>query len=245
MLTRRALEHDENGKGDHQTDDRVGERKSHGDPYGSCDHGQRREPVGPRVEPVGDECRRPDPSSHPDAVERDQFVAEEPDETGDDQYRHVGQRPRIEQAKHRLVRRDHRGKGDHRDDEDAREVLAAAITIGVAPRGRSPAEHEGDEQRDRGQRIGKVVHGVGEQRDRPGDHHDDGLCHGGGQEHRKADLHGANACGAGRQAGVDRVRGVVAVRPEDRHHGVPPARRNRRPCPWPWRGSLFTIARMS
>ena len=77
---------------------------------------------------------------------------------------------------------DRRGQGDHRDDEQPGEVFGAAEAVGVAAGGGAPAQRERDPQRDRGQRVGEVVDGVGQQRDRPGERHDHQLRDGGGAE---------------------------------------------------------------
>ena len=86
------------------------------------------------------------------------------------------------------------------------------------------AQRERDPQRDRGQGVGEVVDGVGQQRDRPGDQHDDQLRDRGGAEREQADLDRPDAGGAGFQRAVDAVGGVVAVRGEDL-----PQRRRARP----------------
>jgi hypothetical protein len=64
------------------------------------------------------------------------------------------------------------------------------------------------------------VDGVGEQRDRSGEQDNDGLQHAGDEQGHQADLDCAYTMGAGFQRGVDRVRGVVAVRAENRQHGT-------------------------
>ena len=120
----------------------------------------------------------------------------------------------VDQAAHRLDRGDRRRQGDHRDHEQPGQVFGAAESVGVAAGGGLGAQGERDPQRDRGQRVGEVVDGVGQQRDRAGDHHDHQLRDRGGAQRQQADLHRPDTGGAGFQRAVDAVGGVVAVRGE-------------------------------
>ena len=78
----------------------------------------------------------------------------------------------VDEAADRFDAGDDGGQGDHRDHEQSGEVFGAAESVGVAAGGGLGAQRERDPQRDRGQRVGEVVDGVGQQRDGPGDHHD-------------------------------------------------------------------------
>jgi CheY-like chemotaxis protein len=106
------------------------------------------------------------------------------------------------------------GHGDHRDHKQPGEVFDAAESVGVAAGGGAPAQCECDPQRDRGQGVGKVMDGVGQQGDRAGDQHDHQLGDGGGAECEQADLDRADTGDAGFQRAVDAVGGVMAVRCE-------------------------------
>ena len=99
-------------------------------------------------------------------------------------------------------------------DHDAGEVLGAAVPVGVAAGGRAPPDHERDEQRHGGQRVGDVVQRVAEQRDRAGDDHDDGLERGGDAEHGQRDPDRADAFAAASSAGRPgrRCRASAAAR---------------------------------
>ena len=61
---------------------------------------------------------------------------------------------------------------DHREDEQAGEVLRAPVAVGVPPGGGPTTDDERDPQWDRRQGVGEVVDGVGEQGHRPRDGHD-------------------------------------------------------------------------
>ena len=217
-------------------DEGVGEREPGEYAEGAEDDGQRGEAVGAGVQAVGDERRGADASSDADAVERDELVAGEPDQSCGDEDADVGDGFGVEEAADRLVSGDDGRQRDHGDDEDSGQVFGSSVAVGVAPRCRSTAEGEGDPQRERGQRVGEVVDGVGEQRDRSGQHDDDGLQHAGDEQGDQADLDCAYALGAGFQRGVDRVRGVVAVRAENRQKGTAdaPSCPCPCPCPCPW-----------
>jgi hypothetical protein len=102
--------------------------------------------------------------------------------------------------------------GDHEDDDDAGQILGPAEPIGVRPRRRSPADDERDAQRDGGQRVGDVVQGVAEQRDRAGDQHDHHLDGRGGTEHGQRDPQGTQTLAGRLHRRVDLVGRVVRVR---------------------------------
>ena len=138
-------------------------------------HRQRGEAVGAGVQTVGNQCGRTDSAADADPVQRHQLVADEADEACGGDPAHVLDLHRVNQPHHGLVPGDDRRKGDHRDDEEPGQIFGAAEAVGVAPRRRACAEHERDPQRHRRQRIGEVVNGVRRQRNRPGEHHDDGL----------------------------------------------------------------------
>ena len=141
----------------------------------------------------------------------------------------LADRLRVDQPPDRLVAGDDGGQRDHGDDEHAGEVLGPAVAVGVAAGGGAAAEGERDPQRHGGQRVGEVVDGVGQQRDRSGDQHDGSCSTAVTSRTDQADLQRPDALGAGLQRRVDRVGGVVAVRPQHRPQPAP-----RRPCPCPW-----------
>ena len=85
------------------------------DTAGAEQHGQRGEAVGAGVQPVGDQRGRADPAADADAVERDEFVADEADEAGGGDPADVLDRRRVDQPADRLVAGDDRGQRDHRD----------------------------------------------------------------------------------------------------------------------------------
>ena len=83
-----------------------------------------------------------------------------------------------------LAQRDEAGHQDDDGDDDAREVLHAAVAEGVTPVGPAPGElgaHNGD---DGGQRVGGIVHAVQDDGDGMG-HEPDGHLE--GDEQRIAD----------------------------------------------------------
>ena len=90
----------------------------------------------------------------------------------------------VQQPLDRLVGGEHAGERDHGDHEQPGQVFGAAVAVGVALGRRATAERERDQQRDRGQRVGDVVQGVAQQRDRPGQHHHDRLDGGGDRRGR-------------------------------------------------------------
>ena len=91
--------------GDEQADDGVGEREAQRDTAGAEQHGQRGESVGAGVQPVGDQRGRADAATDADAVERDEFVADEPDQTGRGDPADVFDRDGVDQPADRFDRR--------------------------------------------------------------------------------------------------------------------------------------------
>ena len=120
------------------------------------------------------------------------------------------QRDWIDQPADGLDGGHHRGDRDHRHDEQPGQVLNSPKAVRVAAGGGPTAHSERDPQRHRGQRVGEVVHGVGEQGDRARDRDDGELRRSGDAEHDQADLDGPDACGAVARGVVDAVRVVVA-----------------------------------
>jgi hypothetical protein len=120
-------------------------------------HGQAGEPVDPRVMAVGFECRRSDPPAGADAVDRDPFVAEEPDQAGDRGRQQIAGRLRMDQAIDRLPGSDQRRDEDDRHHRDPREVLDPTQAVGQPARRRAPAQDEGGGERNGGQRVAGVV----------------------------------------------------------------------------------------
>ncbi len=108
---------------------------------------------------------------------------------------------------------DCRGR-DHCEHEQSGEVLGAPIPVGVALVGGAAPEPESDEQGDGGEGVGKVVNGVGEQRDRAGGGDDDDLYDSGDHQGEERNLDGTDPPLIAFQRRVDGVDGVVAVGPE-------------------------------
>lgn len=67
----RASKHDEDGQGDQDADDRVGQVVAEEDAKSARNDCQGGEPVRTSMQTVGDQCCRADPASDPDAIDRD------------------------------------------------------------------------------------------------------------------------------------------------------------------------------
>ena len=94
--------HGEDSDGDEQADDGVGEREFECDTSGAEKHCQRGESVGAGVESVGDQGRRADPAADADAVDGDEFVADEADESGGGDPSEVFDRDGVDEAAYRF-----------------------------------------------------------------------------------------------------------------------------------------------
>lgn len=167
------------------------------------------------MHPVRDQSGRANPTTSADPIEGNGFVSGEPDNTGGEHPPEVGQGRGVGEAADGFHTSHDRGQGDHRDDEQARQVLGSSEPVGVAPGGGATAECERDPQRHSSQRIREIVDRVGEQSHGPADRDDPQLRHGRGAQDDETDLDRADALSAGFQRVVDRVGGIVAVWDED------------------------------
>jgi hypothetical protein len=170
------------------------------------------------VEAVGDEGGGADATADPDAVRGDELVASEPDgASGRDPPGPVDGLG-VDEPVDGLPRGDAGRQGDHGHDEDAGQVLGAAVAVRVTPVGGPAPEPERDAERHRGEGVGEVVDGVGQQGHRAGQRDHDDLEHRGDAEAAEADDQRphALAVGGGR---VDGIGMVVAVRREQVANG--------------------------
>lgn len=85
------------------------------------------------------------------------------------------------------------GEGDHENDEQPREIFGTAEPVGVAARGCTPAEDEGNPQRNSGERVGEIMDGISQERDGTAEDDHDSLKDGCDQQDQKADLQSTDA----------------------------------------------------
>ena len=140
-------------------------------------------PVYEGVLAVGDHRVRADAAADADLHHRDELVADEADYSCQGDPLEVFQRQRIEQALDGLIKDIGGAEADGDDDEDAGDILKAAVAVGVALVGGAAGDIEGEEQRDGVERVAQIVHGIRQQRHAAARHIDDDL-QGGGQAER-------------------------------------------------------------
>jgi len=157
----------EDRHGDQEADDRVCEPPPERNTSGAEEHGQAGEPVGARMQAVGNEGRAADPPADPDPIPRDDLVADEPDDGGARDGPQVGDGAGVDEPVDRFVGCQPAGERDHRDHEQATQILGPSVAVGVARSGRTAREPERDQQRHGSERVGDVVQGIAEERDRP------------------------------------------------------------------------------
>ncbi len=211
------VEHGQDRPGDGQADHRVGPAPAEGNPARPEQHRQRGEPVGARVQPVGDQRGRADPAADADAVAGHQLVAREPGQRGRGHRDQGGDRRRVQQAVHRLVGSQRRRGQDEQHDDDPGQVLGPPVPVGVAPARRAPPDQERDTERHRRQRVGRVVQRVAEQRHRPGQHRDHALDRRRPGQHGQRDPHRPHPRRAALGRRVHPVGRLVRVRPHQVH----------------------------
>lgn len=202
------------GEGDQQSDGRVGGPPAQRGAARAEEDREGGEPVGTGVQPVGDQRGGADPAAGADPVAGHPLVPGEPGQRRRRDRPQVGDLTGVQEPVDGSPGREGGGRGDGEDDEHARQVLGPAVTVGVAAVRRPAAEDEGDAQGYGGQGVGGVVHRVAEQGHRPGQGHDHGLDDGGHREDGEGGPQGAHPLAGGLHRGVDLVRGLVAVRPQ-------------------------------
>lgn len=219
----RGHQHGDDDRGDDQAHDGIQLRESGPGAHDADDHGQRGEGVGAGVLPLGDEGGGADASAGADAIDRDRFVAERPDESGGQDPAQVGELARLAQGAHRLPDDERSGGGDDQTDQQPDQVLGALEAIAVAPRRRPSAEPEGDDQRDGRGQVAQVVYRVGQQGHGPAEGDDHELQHRGQAHADQADPGRPDALAARLVGALDAVGVIVAVWCEGVTHPAPPA----------------------
>jgi len=148
---------------------------------------------------------RPDAAPDADAVPGHHLVADRADDGGHHHDAEVGDPLGVEEAVDRLVPGEDRRARDEEQDHDAGHVLRLAVPIGEARRRGATPEPEGQPQRHRGQRVGRVVQGVAQEGHRAAGHHDQGLDARGEEQDDEGEGDGPDAVAASLQRLVERV----------------------------------------
>ena len=94
----RVPEDEQDGDGDGEADDRIGQLPAHENTECADDDCQRREAIGARVEPVGDERGGTDLATDTDAVDGDEFVSRESNQASSSDPSDVAHRMWMHQA---------------------------------------------------------------------------------------------------------------------------------------------------
>lgn len=177
------------------------------------------------MEAIGNKGRRTDPAAHTNAVQGDQFVAEEANHARCGYPAQLADLHGMDEAHYRLVTGHRRRQRDHRHHEQTRQVLGTTKSIGVTPCRGARSQCEGNPERNGGERVGEVVDGVGRQCHRSRYDHNGHLESSGHQQRHQADLDRPGTGSAGAQRVIDAVGGVVAVWGDDLRQQPP------EPCP--------------
>jgi hypothetical protein len=186
---------------DREPDERVRELESQSDEPCARDNAKADEGVDARVVAVGDERGAVEPVACAKPNLRRELVAEVPDHARTGERPEVGELLGVDQPDDRFVQRDASRKEDREDDR-----------VAGPPFGAGAAEEEGRADRDRGQRIARIVDQIGEERDAPREDEDQHLERGCGAEGGEADEHRAHTRARAHDRAVDEsVRMVVPV----------------------------------
>lgn len=94
-----------------------------------------------------------------DPVARDGLVTQETDQPSSGDRPNVRNRSWVQQPVDRLVRGQSTGQGDHGDNEQASEVLGAAVSVGVALGWSAPRQAEGNQEAATNEAVGCRVWG--------------------------------------------------------------------------------------
>ena len=170
--------------------------------------------------PVGDKSSRPDSASDPNAVGGDELVPGDADDSCQGHCEQVGYRPRARQAGHRLPGRRRTRHGHEENDDDAGQVLGPPVTVGVPPRGGTPAGEERYGKGNSRQGVRGVMQGVAEQGHRSGDSGHHSLDGRGRHQDGQGEPQRPHTRRTGVHRCVDLVRSLVRVRPGNMHEPV-------------------------
>ena len=192
---RRVPADKQDGDADQQADNRIRNRSTQPHRDRADQDAERRKSIDLSVPTVGLERGRPDPPASTNPQDRDALVSEKANHGGDHDPPDVSQRRRIDQLLVGLPQCEKRAGDNNQDNRDARQILGAAVTVGVAPIGRPTPNQKRQPERNGSQRIRKIVDCVGEQTDRPALDRDDKLDSGGDAEAEKRKTEGPNAFG--------------------------------------------------
>src|SRR5690606_18232350 len=125
-------------------------------PDDTDDDGKGGQRVGPGVLPLGDQRRGADPPAGTDAVDSDDLVAGRAHEGGGEHPPQVGHVALGAEGTDRLPHDESRRQRDDEPDEESYEVLGPAEAVAVAPGRGTPAEPEGDDERDGRRKVAEV-----------------------------------------------------------------------------------------
>ena len=134
----------EDGDGDKQADDGIGQRVAQPDARRPEDDGEAGDPVRAGVESVRDQGGAVHLTPDANTEHRHGLVADEADNAGHGQPAELLHRLRMQQARDRLVAGHHGAEQDDKDDEDAGQVLCPAKAVGEGSGRLAPCQHEGD-----------------------------------------------------------------------------------------------------
>src|SRR5204863_7793592 len=124
-----------------------GERKAEDRSEYADQNGERGEAVYAGVLTVGNEGRGANLAADLDAKERHALIAKKANEGGDRHPAWIPERSWGDQLPVTLICGDERAREDHDDDENACNVLRAAVAVSVATSRRTAAENEGNAER--------------------------------------------------------------------------------------------------
>ncbi len=147
----------EDGYRDEQANDRVGEGEAGPHAYRPDDNGKARQPVGACMVAVGNQRCALDFAADADAKNRHHFVAEKTDDTSNAHPEQLRNRLRVNQAVDRLVASDDSTEQDDQHDQDARQILHAAVPVRKGLARLAARQDECDPERNGGCRVPDVV----------------------------------------------------------------------------------------
>jgi hypothetical protein len=187
-------------RADDEADDGVGAWRTDGNGSGDGDDAERNEPVAAGVLTVSDEGSTAESPSGAQADTGGDFVADEPDASGEGERGQMIECLRMHEAVQCFGDRDRGRSQDHRHDGETRPTFSA-----------STAEHERDAERDCRERVAAVVDQIRQQRDRTRQHKHHRLESSGGGKHRKADRDGPDPFPRTNDRSVDQTMCVTVA----------------------------------
>ena len=199
----RLVANDHDRPSDHQADHWVRPLCTQGNGHRSYEDQERRDAIGARMDTVGLQCGRSDPSANPDPVLGDHLVTNTAHDGSSHDESQVGDLLGMNQAVNRFVASEYGGHCDQSDDRQTRHVFGLPVSVGETSCRGTPPQTECQPQWNGSQRISCIVKCVAEEGDGTTLHHYQSLYASGQEQDHERECYCPDAIAAGLQGLIE------------------------------------------